>query len=166
MGRVSVVRMASAASGKPWGLRRAASLGRAWVILSSGSGWPMTPVEAGSTRRSGIFSRSATPRVVSRASSRPSGPVQALALPAFTRMAWARPPRRRSWESTTGAALTRLVVKTPAAAAGASATSRARSRAPVFLIPAAVAAKRNPGMIMTHLSGNFTTETQRTPRKK
>ena len=45
-------------------------------------------------------------------------------------------------------ASTRWLVNPPAAAAGASATIRARSRTPTFLIPAAVAAKRNPGIIM------------------
>jgi hypothetical protein len=108
----------------------------------------MTPVEAGSTRPAGIASNSATRRVVSRASARPWGPLQALALPLFTTMAWACPRRRRARVTNTGAAFTRLRVNTPAAAAGASATIRARSRTPTFLIPAAVAAKRNPGIIM------------------
>src|SRR5205823_3962409 len=46
---------------------------------------------------------------------------------------------------TTGAALTRLVVKTPAAAQGRPATTSARSRAPLSLSPQAVAAAVNPG---------------------
>ena len=44
----------------------------------------------------------------------------------------------------TGAATTRLVVKTPAQGAGPSATSKARSGAPDFLIPAEMPAKRKP----------------------
>ena len=56
LGRVSVVMMARAASPKPSGLRPATSWGRAWVMRSPGKGAPMTPVDAGSTRRSGIFS--------------------------------------------------------------------------------------------------------------
>src|SRR5208337_5442501 len=139
--------------------------GSARVILSRGRGWPITPVEAGSTRDSGICSKPAVILALSRASASPAGPVQALALPAFTTMAWALPDLRRSRLRSTGAALTRLVVRTPAPAAGASAAIRARSRAPVFLRPAAVAAKRNPGIITAHLPGKFTTGKRRTKRK-
>ena len=148
LGRVSVVMMARAASPNPSGFSPATKSGRAWIMRSPGRGAPMTPVDDGSTRRSGIFSNLAAARLVDRAASNPRGPLQALALPAFTRMAWAVPARRRAWVITTGAALTRFLVKTPAAAAGVSATIRARSRTPGFLMAAAVAANLNPGMIM------------------
>src|SRR5690606_11183130 len=70
----------------------------------------------------------------------------ALALPAFTRTAWSRPRDTRSSATSTGAARTRLRVNTPAAATGSSATTRATSRPPFFLMPAAAAEKRNPAI--------------------
>src|ERR1700752_4739612 len=48
------------------------------------------------------------------------------------------------FERATGAATTRFFVKTAAADAGTSLESRARSSAPVFFKPQAVAEKRNP----------------------
>ena len=113
LGRVSVVMMARAASPNPSGFSPATNGGRAWIMRSPGSGAPMTPVDDGSTRRSGILSNLAAARQVARAASNPRGPLQALALPAFTRMAWAVPPRRRAWVTTTGAAFTRLLGEDP-----------------------------------------------------
>src|SRR5437667_2921366 len=52
--------------------------------------------------------------------------------------------RRFFFERMTGAATTRFCVKTAAAEAGTSLEMSARSSAPVFLRPHAVAAKRNP----------------------
>src|SRR2546430_13510101 len=52
--------------------------------------------------------------------------------------------RRCSLERSTGAATTRFCVKTAAAEAGTSLERIARSSAPVFFKPQAVAAKRNP----------------------
>src|SRR6266849_6544201 len=52
--------------------------------------------------------------------------------------------RRCFLEMSTGAATTRFWVKTAAAEAGTSLESSARSSAPVFFKPQAVAAKRNP----------------------
>src|SRR5215469_13902189 len=52
--------------------------------------------------------------------------------------------RRFAFETVTGAATTRFFVKTAAAEAGTSLESRARSSAPVFFRPHAVAEKRNP----------------------
>src|SRR6266481_5237313 len=51
---------------------------------------------------------------------------------------------RFALETTTGAATTRFFVKTAAAQAGTSLESKARSSAPVFFKPHAVAEKRNP----------------------
>src|SRR5579871_2429837 len=63
-----------------------------------------------------------------QASSRPRCPVQALALP--EQMTIPRPSARgsRSWHTRTGAATTRFCVKRPAADAGVSLTTKARSR--------------------------------------
>src|SRR5215831_18074473 len=76
----------------------------------------------------------------------PCSPVAQLALPALTTTARMRPldACRFCFESVTGAATTRFCVKTAAAEAGTSLEIRARSNAPVFLRPQAVAAKRNP----------------------
>src|SRR5580704_12725760 len=52
--------------------------------------------------------------------------------------------RRFALETVTGAATTRFWVKTAAADAGTSLESRARSSAPVFFNPQAVAEKRKP----------------------
>ena len=67
----------------------------------------------------------------------PSGPVAQFAFPEFTTTARMRDAARRMfpWQSTTGAALMRLVVKTPAAAQGESATIQPRSKRPLFLMP-------------------------------
>src|SRR5260221_9859138 len=51
---------------------------------------------------------------------------------------------RLACDTTTGAATTRFFVKTAAAEAGTSLGSMARSSAPVFFKPQAVAEKRNP----------------------
>ena len=79
-------------------------------MLASGSGWPMTPVEAGSTRRSGIFSSSAARRVVSRASGHSFGPGAGVGVAGVHQDGLGRPRRRRSRVSSTGAAFTRLRV--------------------------------------------------------
>ena len=72
----------------------------------------------------------------------------AFAQPAFTTIARARPPARCSLERSTGAAWARLLVKTPAALHGVSATSSARSCRP-GLIPAGTAAARKPSGAVT-----------------
>src|ERR1700674_1979756 len=89
------------------------------------------------------FAASATVRT---AAAWPAAPVAQLALPAFTTTARMRPfeARRCSLEISTGAATTRFCVKTAAAEAGTSLERIARSSAPVFFKPHAVAAKRNP----------------------
>ena len=61
----------------------------------------------------------------------PAGPVQALAPPEFSTTARTRPARSTCWHHSTGAALTRLLVKTPAAAAcGPSLTTSVTSARP------------------------------------
>src|SRR6266478_3876423 len=147
-GRVSVVQIASdvAANDRAEGRRKRAITGSARKILSSGSGTPMTPVEQ-TNNSCGVhprrFAASATVRT---AAAWPASPVAQLAFPAFTTTARMRPFDARifSLEMRTGAATTRFCVKTAAADAGTSLERMARSSAPVFFKPQAVAAKRNP----------------------
>ena len=117
-GLVSVVMIASAARRPPCGDSPITSLGSPARILSMGSGWPMTPVDAMSTWRGAIRSSSPVIRVISRASLIPCSPVQTLEQPAEARIAWARPSRTCSCETSTGAPLIWLVVNTAAARAG------------------------------------------------
>ena len=80
----------------------------------------MTPVEATTTSPGAQPTRARREPRPSRA--RPRGrasPVAALAQPAFTTTARARPAARCSRETSTGAAWARFVVKTPAAVHGA-----------------------------------------------
>ncbi len=81
----------------------------------------------------------------------PSSPVQALAQPLLTRTARTAPldAARCSLLTMTPADCTRLVVKTPAACAGASETSSIRSGAPLALMPALMPAARNPRGVVT-----------------
>ena len=115
-------------------------------ILSIGRPTPITPVDATSTCSTGQPTSRAVSAAISRATRSPSSPVQALAQPLLTTIARAVPPERArcSRETTTGAAIARLVVKTAAACAGASETSSARSRLPLALMPALTPAARKP----------------------
>ena len=116
--RVSVVMIASAAcSGSARSERTRA--GAAATIFGAGSRWPMTPVEALSTADGGIPSARATASQTVFTSSRPAGPVSALALPLFTTTAWNPPEGRRTSASRTGAARALFCVKQPAAEQGA-----------------------------------------------
>src|SRR5438876_7010045 len=147
-GRVSVVQMASESSAKERadGRRLREREGSARRIFSMGSWTPITPVEQtnNSCGRSAI--RRAASSFVRSATVSPEAPVAQLALPALTTTARMRPldSRRFFFERVTGAATTRFCVKTAAAEAGTSLEMSARSSAPVFLRPHAVAAKRNP----------------------
>ena len=78
----------------------------------------MTPVEATSTRSSGMRRCLATISVISRASRTPCSPVATFEQPLDATMAWATPLRIRSRVTLTGAPTIRFVVKTPAAVAG------------------------------------------------
>ena len=57
-------------------------------------------------------------RVISRASLTPCSPVQTFEHPLEATMAWARPSRTCSWETSTGAPFTWFLVNTAAARAG------------------------------------------------
>ena len=137
--------MARAASSPPSRRNWPASAGIAASIRSMGNGFPITPVEATKTSSGRKPSAFAVRAAIFTASAYPWRPVQALALPLFARMA--RPlPRRNRWRSRmTGAAITLLRVKTPAAVASRSETINARSGTSAFLIPAAMPAARIPG---------------------
>ena len=147
-GNGSVVMMARAASA-PWAAsapsapKAAGSPRRSFWI---GSATPMTPVEATSTCSAGQSTRRAVSNAMSRATWSPSSPVHAFAQPLLTMTARAAPPERArcSRDTTTGAAIARLVVKTAAACAGTSDTSSARSSPPLALMPALVPTARKP----------------------
>jgi hypothetical protein len=80
-----------------------------------GRGTPIMPVLATNTSATGIPSFLATRLVISFASVRPCSLVQALAQPELITTARAFLPASLSWHTNTGAALTLLVVRTPAA---------------------------------------------------
>src|SRR3989441_38682 len=148
LGRVSVVQIASdsSANERADGRRCRAITGSARRIFSTGNGTPMTPVEQTKTSSTGQPRRLAASVTVRSAAASPAAPVAQLAFPAFTTTALIFPfeARRCSLEIRTGAATTRFCVKTAAAEAGTSLEKTARSSAPVFFKPQAVAAKRNP----------------------
>ena len=91
-----------------------------------------------------MSSADAVSRTIVQASSRPAVPVQALAQPELVTTACAVPVCTCARLTVTGAATTRLVVNTPAAAAGRSETSRARSALPLRFMPQALMPAANP----------------------
>src|SRR5262249_25419401 len=116
---VSVVRIASAACRPPCGESPLTSFGKAVRILSIGRGCPMTPVEAINTCLGATWGDPPTTLGIYRTSLEPQSPVQTLRQPLDAKMAWARPSRTCSWDTSTGAPLTWFFVKTAAARAGA-----------------------------------------------
>src|SRR5690242_8414796 len=145
-GRVSVVQMAreSSAKERAEGRRLRLSEGSERMIFSTAMGTPMTPVEQMMISCEEQPRRLAVSSTVRTAAAWPAGPVAQFALPELTTTARIRPldARKCSLEMVTGAATTRFCVKTAAADAGTSLEMRARSSAPVFFRPQAVAAKR------------------------
>ena len=116
----------------------------------------MTPVEATRTSCGSQPTASAVAVTISRAADRPASPVQAFAHLLLTTIARARPPDCASCarDTRTGAATARLVVKIPAALAGSSQASRARS-SPAGLSPQATPAARKPrGAVMPPATGS------------
>ena len=140
--------IASAAAPPPIGAELGTRSEMPATTLSMGSRWPIRPVEQTATSdradvRAGSGPRSSAVRWVS---AKPSGPVQAFAPPEFRMTARSRPSASTCWDHSTGAALTRLVVKTPAAAkSGPVFSTRARSGRPLDFRPAARPAGRKPG---------------------
>src|SRR5690606_15362074 len=113
--------------------------------LSMGSRTPMSPVEQTAISAAPVPRTSAAFSAVAWVSWKPLGPVQALAPPELRTTAVNFPLLRTCSDQSTGAALTRLEVKTPAAARrGPLLTTRARSGFPFSLIPAAMPAAVNP----------------------
>src|SRR6185369_443510 len=80
-------------------------------------------------------SQRAVSAAISNASLAPCRPVQALALPELTTMAWPIPDPTRLAHTFTGAAQTWLVVNIPATTAGTVDTINARSRFGPLLEP-------------------------------
>ncbi len=120
---------------------------------SIGIARPITPVLHTSTSPGSRSSASPAAVHMTRASRNPCAPVHALALPAFTTTAEMGVPRRSvSCEITTGAALTVLRVKTPAAVAGVSDRNTAtsvRASSPSPRMPAAATPARKPSGAQT-----------------
>ena len=106
---VSVVMIASAASALPVSEREAASAGMAEVMGASGSGWPITPVDATITSSDEIRSAAAALPHMAFAMSTPSA-LQVLALPELQRNAFAWPSFRCACVTRMGAPLTLFCV--------------------------------------------------------
>ena len=105
----------------------------------------MMPVEDGNTLFEEIRKYSASFPQVSWQARMPAAPVAQLAFPELTSTASMRPRAffRLARPTSTGAATTRLRVKT-AAAVAPSEHAKARSGRPLALMPAAIAANENP----------------------
>ncbi len=122
---VSVVIIASAAS--ELFFPRFLTRGSMPLMMASVlSAWPITPVEATSTELGEMPSEEAAAQAISSAASYAPG-AQAFALPLLAIMALALPDLSLSISSSTGAALTELRVKTPAAVHSVSEKISARS---------------------------------------
>jgi hypothetical protein len=106
--------MASAAARQASFERLRRKGGSALAIQFRGMGSPITPVEAISTWVFGQSNALAARATVSATESTPALPVKALALPEFTRIARARPPRRARRHHSTGADAVLERVSTPA----------------------------------------------------
>ncbi len=142
---VSVVLIATAAASCPSGERVAAASSAPARILSIGSSSPMRPVEQTTTSPAETPRTSATCSAVRCVSRKPWVPVQALAPPELRTTASTRPSATTCRDHVTGAASTRLVVKTAAAWwSGPSLTTSARSGVPLALRPAVTPAARKP----------------------
>ncbi len=149
---VSVVLMAMAAASPPSSDSAATAVSMPGSSLSMGSRTPIRPVDATATSPALCSppSACATFSAVAWVSWKPLGPVQALAPPELRTTALTEAPRMTCSDQSTGAALTRLEVKTPAAASrGPWLTTRARSGLPFALIPAAMPAAVNPCAAVT-----------------
>ena len=131
-GKASVVVIASAACGKPPGASAAAAARTPARRRARGTWTPIRPVAQGRTAAGATPRSRAASAVDSAAVRSPSAPVQALAFPAWTRTAAARPAATRRRASCTGAAGARFVVNTPATLAGSSAAISATSRPRCF----------------------------------
>ena len=133
-----------AAASPPPSTERAAIAGVGAGEELVGGRWPMSPVEqtplAGADLERGTDVLGGAVGV-----EEPSGPVHAFAPPELRITARTAPALRTCCDHRTGAGLTRLRVKTPAAAAsGPSLTTSATSMAPLDFSPATTPAARKP----------------------
>ena len=144
LANVSVVMIASAAASPVGGVERVDRLGDARERPGrAAAATPITPVEPTTTSPGSQPSASARASAIARASAMPGAPVHALALPALTTTARARPPAMCSRRDQTGAAAIVLVVKTAAAGTAARRRGCTTSRLPDFLMPALTPAPRS-----------------------
>ena len=125
--RVSVVRIASAASAPPSAESAAAASRRPASTRPAAAATPITPVERTSTSSASRSSSRPASAAVASASSSPRSPVAAFATPELTTTACGSATSRCAFETTTGAAWTRLTVNIAAPTAGAVERTTARS---------------------------------------
>ena len=117
-----------------------------------GSRSPMRPVEHTTTSPGATPSTAPTCSAVRWVSWKPGAPVHALAPPLLSTTASTRPSATTVRDHVTGAASTRLLVKTAAAWwSGPSLTTSARSGRPEVFRPAVTPAARNPRGVVTDI---------------
>ena len=118
---------------------------------SMGSGTPISPVEHTTTSSAAHPRLSALSSHIRRASRRPGSPVAALAFPELSTTAAARPSRKWSLLTCTGAACTRFVVNTAVAGTGRRSVvaTRARSSTASGLMPHAMPPASKPVAAVT-----------------
>ena len=134
-GKVSVVPIARATCSQLAGGAAAASASPA-SALSTGSGTPMTPVEDTNTSSGAQPVIHATLAAIASTASRPAAPVKALALPAFTTSARARPWGSAARHHSTSGEGQRERVVTPATAVPSTKVRSVRSSRAHALYPA------------------------------
>ena len=117
----------------------------------------MRPVEQTATSAAPTSRSLAASSAVACVSWKPFDPVQALAPPALSTTARTAPVLSTCWLHSTGAAFTRLLVKTPAASArGPSLTTTATSSPPDDFSPAAALAQGKITILSSMTSGSAT----------
>ncbi len=126
LGKVSVVMIVAAASSHPHG-RAAKAASSPASALSTGSGTPMTPVEATNTSE-GLQPRCPAARAaIASTAARPRAPVKAFELPALTTSARACPKVIAARHHSTSGDGHRLCVSTPATDVPSSSVTKVRS---------------------------------------
>ncbi len=110
---------------------------------------PITPVEPVRISAGWQPSSLATEAAMDSAATGPSAPTQALALPLLITIPRAWPAANRSMVRTSECPFTKFLVNTPAATAGSSLTTKARSLLPFAFRPQATPAARKPGTEVT-----------------
>ena len=136
--------IASAAARQPLAEVSSATLPRMRVILSAGSGSPITPVEARKTSDALQPTVAAAASATARTPAKPAWPVKAFALPLFTTRARALPCLSWLRHQSTGAEAVLDRVKTPAAWVPGASTANRTSVRFWYLTPASPVASRTP----------------------